>query len=90
MTVLPPLSATLQLWVKGWRRSRRLWLPLFLVWLLLLPLLILLLPLFVVWALILGLNPARTLGLLIGLLGATRGTRLEVDNPNARLVFHLH
>ena len=46
--VLPPLFATLHLRPAGWRFGLRPWLPLFLLWLLLLTVLILALPLLLV------------------------------------------
>lgn len=42
--ILPPLTATLHVKPKGWRFGITLWLPLFLLWLLLLPLVVLALP----------------------------------------------
>jgi uncharacterized protein (DUF58 family) len=42
--ILPPLSASVHVKPAGWRFGLRLWLPLFLLWLLLIPLLILALP----------------------------------------------
>jgi hypothetical protein len=52
--ILPPMSAILHVKPAGWRRGIRLWVPLFLFWLLLLPLLILLLPFLFVGALVMG------------------------------------
>lgn len=73
------------------RPRRRIWLPLPLT-----PILILLspllLPLFGLAALVLGANgvpPGRAFAGLIGLLFALRGTRLEVDSPQALVLITL-
>lgn len=88
--ILPPMTATMHVRPTGWRRGVRLWLPLFLVWLLLLPVLILLLPFLFVGALVMGINLWRSLKALNGVLAATRGTQVEVDNRNTRLFIQLH
>ena len=59
--ILPPLTATLHVKPKGWRFGIKLWLPLFLLWLLLLPLVVL------------------------ALLAAFHGTKVEVENPHTRV-----
>ena len=88
--ILPPMGATVHVKPAGWRRGIRLWLPLFLVWLLLLPLLILLLPFLFVGALVLGINLWRSLKAINGVLAATRGTHVEVDNRDTKLFIRLH
>lgn len=88
--ILPPMSATLHVRTVSLRRGVRLWLPLFLVWLLLLPFLILLLPFLFVVALIFGFNLWRSLKALNGLLAATRGTELEVDERHRNFFIRLH
>lgn len=57
-----------------------LWVPLFLGWLLLLPLALLLLPLFLVGSLIGMLNPFRVLWVFWGILNGARGTSVEAAN----------
>lgn len=88
--ILPPMTATMHVRAPGWRRGIRLWLPLFLVWLLLLPLLILLLPFLFVGALVLGINLWRSLKTINGVLAATRGTHVEVDNRDTKFFIRLH
>jgi hypothetical protein len=88
--ILPPMTATMHVRATGWRRGVRLWVPLFLVWLLLLPLLILLLPFLFVGALILGINLWRSLKALNALLAATRGTQVEVANRDTNFFIRLH
>ncbi|HUO01305.1 MAG TPA: hypothetical protein VMU31_00895 [Rhizomicrobium sp.] len=88
--ILPPLGATVHVKPAGWRRGIRLWLPLFLVWLLVLPLLILLLPFLLVGALVMGINLWRSLKAINGVLAATRGTHVEVDNRDTKFFIRLH
>jgi hypothetical protein len=61
----------------------RLWLPMVLVWLLLLPFAVLLAPFLALWMIIRRMNPFRAMGALLGLLTALSGTRIEVDSPSA-------
>ena len=88
--ILPPLTATMHVRPTGWRFGLRLWLPLFLLWLLLLPLLILLLPFLFVASLIFRISLWRSLKAANGVLAATRGTEVEVDNRGARIFIKLH
>ena len=62
--ILPPMTATVHVKPAGWRRGIRLWVPLFLFWLLLLPLAVLALPFLFVAArdfrrALLGFHPRR-------------------------------
>jgi hypothetical protein len=88
--ILPPLSAILHVKPAGWRFGIRLWLPLFLLWLLLLPLFLLSLPLLFVAALMFGFRFWRSLGAVFAVLAAFRGTRVEVENPGARIFVKLN
>lgn len=64
-------------------RRLHLWLPLFLVWLLLAPFLLVLSPFLLLVPLVLGQNPFAVFAALYGLLSALTGTRVEVDSPDA-------
>ena len=88
--ILPPLSATMHVRPTGWRFGLRLWLPLFLLWLLLLPILILALPVLFVAAVVFRFNLWRSLKAANGVLAATRGSEVEVDNRGARVFIKLH
>jgi hypothetical protein len=88
--ILPPLSASLHVKPAGWRFGLRLWLPLFLLWLILLPLLLVVLPLLFVGSLIFRFNLWRSLRAANGVLAATRGTQVEVDNRESRVFIKLH
>jgi hypothetical protein len=88
--ILPPLAATLHVKPKGWRFGLRLWLPLFLFWLLLLPLVVLALPFLFVAAVIFGVRFWSSIRAALALLAAFHGTKVEVENPNARTFINVH
>ncbi len=84
-----PLFATIRVrhHGSGKRSGFRLWLPLFLIWLLLAPLVLVLLPIFIAACLVFRVNPFRAIGAIWSLLTALRGTHIEVDSArNAVLV----
>jgi len=69
----------------GHGRSPCLWLPLFLLWLLLLPAALLLAPLVAVLCLILRRNPIAIGAALWGLLAGFRGIHVDVQHSHANL-----
>jgi uncharacterized membrane protein len=70
--------------IPGRRRWRfPLWIPILLVWLVLLPFVLLLTPLVFVACLALGVNPARGVAVFWQLFSALRGVRIEVSDPCA-------
>jgi len=82
-----PMLAILR--VRG-QRSVNLWLPLFLVWFLLLPILMLLLPVWLAASLIARINPWPAVSTAWGLLCGARGTRIEVVTPQKMVLFHIY
>ncbi|HEX4079634.1 MAG TPA: hypothetical protein VHX61_12270 [Rhizomicrobium sp.] len=74
--------------VKG-RWNFRLWLPLFLVWLLLLPFAPLLLPFLLIAALFIRADAWRGIGAVFSVLCATRGTQVEVATRGHSLLLHI-
>lgn len=71
-------------------RSRwQLPLPLFLLWLLLLPLVLLALPVLVLFALIMPARVWRGSRAFLSLLGAVRGTRVEMSAPGRSLFVYV-
>jgi hypothetical protein len=88
--ILPPLTASVHVKPAGWRFGIRLWLPLFLVWLLLLPLFVLALPFLFVASLVFGFRLLRSLGAVLAVLAGFRGTNVEVENPGARIFVKLN
>ena len=62
-------------------RTYRIWLPLFLIWLLLAPIALLILPFFFLGCLVTWINPFQALGIFAGILSSVRGTKIEVEVP---------
>ena len=88
--ILPPLTATVHVKRAGWRFGIRLWLPLFLFWLLALPLLVLALPFLFAAALIFGVRFWASIRAALALLASFHGTSVEVERPSARVFIKLH
>jgi uncharacterized membrane protein len=70
-------------------RTFRLWIPLFLIWLLLLPLAILLSPFIFIACLFCRVNPFRGVAVLWQILTALADTSVEVEHRSAGLSFHI-
>jgi uncharacterized membrane protein len=70
-------------------RTFRFWVPLVLVWLLLLPLAIVLSPFIFLACLICRVNPLRGIAVLWQILNALTDTKLDVEHGAAGLSFHI-
>jgi hypothetical protein len=70
-------------------RTFRLWVPLFLMWLLLVPLGILLSPFIFLGFLVCRVNPFRGVVVLWQILTSLADTKLEVEHRSAGLSFHI-
>ncbi len=70
-------------------RTFRLWVPLFLVWLLLLPLAITLSPFIFMACLFCRVNPFRGVAVIWQILNALTDTTLEVEHRSAGMSFHI-
>jgi len=70
-------------------RTFRLWIPLFLMWLLLVPLGVLLSPFIFIGFLVCRVNPFRGIAVLWQILSALADTKLEVEHRSAGLSFHI-
>ena len=70
-------------------RTFRFWIPLFLVWLLLLPLSVLLSPFIFIACLVCQVNPLRGVAVMWQILNALTDTELEVEHRSAGLSFHI-
>lgn len=81
---MPPLFMTVRM------DQCRIWLPLFLIWVLLLPLLLLASPFAICALLSLKVNPSRALEAFWRLLSATRGTHIEVRDPSQEVFIHIY
>lgn len=79
------------IYVEWWTRSHRnrrfsLWIPLFLAWLLLLPLVLVLFPVVALACLFIRVNAVRLYAAAWGVLTGLRKTRVEVRSPASRVL----
>jgi hypothetical protein len=86
----PPLLAVVHILPNHVRRGIRLWVPLFLIWLLLLPFLLVLLPVYFVVCAAVDIHPFKTLGAFFSVLGNLNGTHVEVDSASASVFIHVY
>jgi hypothetical protein len=86
-----PLAAVIAVRPGGRSSDRRLWipLPLFLVWLLALPFLVLALPIFFIACLASRVNPFRALWIIWQLLCALSTTRVSVESRATSILVHI-
>ena len=70
-------------------RTFRLWIPLFLVWLLLLPLAVLLSPFIFIACLFCHVNPFRGVAVMWEILNALADTNIQVEHRSAGMSFHI-
>jgi len=70
------------------RRRLHLWIPLLLVWVLLLPFILLLAPLVFVACLIAKIDPFQGVSVYWQVFNGLRGLRVEVEDPGARIRIH--
>lgn len=70
-------------------RTFRLWIPLVLIWLLLLPLGILLSPFIFIACLVCRVNPMRGVVVMWQILNALNDTQLDVEHRSAGMSFHI-
>jgi len=70
-------------------RPVRIWLPLILVWILLLPFLVLIVPVVMILGALAGMNPLTALASFFGVFCALAGTHVEVEAPDAHVLLHI-
>lgn len=70
-------------------RTFRLWIPLVLIWLLLLPLAVLASPFIFIACLICRVNPFRGVAVLWQIIWALNDTQFEVEHRSAGMSFHI-
>jgi hypothetical protein len=77
--------------VRHWRHSRdfRLWIPLFLLWLVLLPLAVLALPVLFIVCMISRVNPFEAIATCWHIFAELKDTHIEVDNRNALVLIRI-
>jgi len=90
MNLRPPLFMIVRILPSAGHRGRRLWVPLLLIWLLLLPFLFGLLPVYCVTCAVLEVRPFKALGAVFAVLGSIGGTYLEIDSPRASVFVHIY
>ncbi len=88
--MMPPLLALVHILPNPAHRGIRLWVPLFLIWLLLLPFVLVLLPVYFVVCAVIDIDPFHTLGSMLMLLGSLNGMHVEVDSPSAAVLIHVY
>ena len=86
--MMPPLLMRMHVLHRD-GHSFRLWIPLFVVWLLLLPFALFALPIVFIACLVFDIDPITAIGTFLALLASLSGTHIEVDAPNAFVFFHI-
>ncbi len=90
MILMPPMLAVVRILPHRAGRHIRLWVPLFLAWLLLLPFVLVLLPVYFVVCAVKDIAPFRTLGAVLAVLGGLNGTHVEVESHGATFLVHVY
>jgi len=70
-------------------RTFRFWIPLFLIWLLLLPLAVVLSPFIFIGCLLCHVSPFRGVAVIWQILNALTDTNIEVEHRSAGMSFHI-
>jgi len=70
-------------------RGFQLWVPLFLLWLVLLPFVVLLSPLILLVCLVGQVNPFRAVSVVCQILAGLTNTHIEVDDPNNSIMIRV-
>lgn len=86
--MMPPLVVQIHVRVRH-GRSLRLWIPLFLLWILLLPFALVSLPVFFILCVVTDVDPFVAAASLLALLASLSGMHIEVDTPHAFVYFHI-
>jgi hypothetical protein len=84
-----PLIATLRFHHRSWI-PLRLWIPLFLVWILLLPLVVILFPVFFIACMFIDVDPFQSIRIFWEILCSLKGTHVEFTEANHSLSFRIH
>ena len=85
---MPPMLVKLHMGQRG--RGFRLWLPLFLLWLIVLPFAIVTLPVIAIVLLLLGRNPLRIFAAYWSVLSAVSGSHFEAESPRGFIFMHVY
>lgn len=84
-----PLIATLRFQHRQ-KHKFNLWIPLFLIWVLLLPVLIIISPFFLLICLIGLINPAKAVTAFWEILSSIRGTNIEISEKKNKFFLNIH
>lgn len=84
-----PLRGTIQIENRRHRRFLSCIIPLFLVWLVLLPVAILVLPVFLIACLLVRVNPIPVIAAFWRILTSLKGTTFEVDDGQHAVLVHI-
>jgi hypothetical protein len=83
-------SVYIEWWTQSDRRHWfRLWIPVFLAWLLLLPLVLMLFPVVAIACLLVRINVLRLYSTAWGILAGLKRTRVEVRTPTAKVLVNV-
>lgn len=86
--MMPPLIVKIHVLVRH-GRSLRLWIPLFLLWILLLPFALVVLPALFILCVVTDVDPFVAMTAVLSLLASLSGMHIEVDTPHAFVYFHI-
>lgn len=86
---MPPLFLQIHV-LNKLGREIRLWIPLFILWLLMLPFAVIILPVLLITAVVLDMDPFPALGATLRILSSLRGSHLEVDSHDASVFVHVY
>lgn len=76
--------------VRHARGSFRIWAPLFLLWLVLLPFILILAPFAALACVVMGLSPVRVFSAWFALLTGLSGLVVQVESPAAQVLVRIH
>jgi hypothetical protein len=86
---MPPLFLRIHV-LNTYGREIRLWIPLFLLWLLVLPFAIVVLPVLLIVAVVLDVDPFSAIAGVMRVLSSLRGSHVEVDSAQASVFVHVY
>jgi hypothetical protein len=86
---MPPLNLRIRV-LNPYGREIRLWIPLFLLWLLLLPFALLMLPVLFIVCAVVDVDPFDAVAAVLGILSGLRGSHVEVNAPDASVFVHVY
>jgi hypothetical protein len=86
---MPPLILRVHV-LAGQGRETSLWFPLFVLWLLLLPIVVLILPFLFVVCVVIDVDPFAALAAAMDVLKSLRGSHVEIDAADTSVFVHVY